>query len=320
METDRDHSPETGVTYRMIPPCSPEQDRLLPLLGRCFPEAWGRRPVGTPFPYAGTSAVAECGGRFVGHAAIQQIKIESGDGDAADIGGLASVGVDPEFRRRGIAAHLCRMQFDCFRERGFAFLALYTAKAPVYASVGWFPYANPTAPWRLTAGRAEVPPAAAFTAPAAEFDAERQTEIRRLYGAGACFPGKCRRYEGEKVKHSWRAYFAHRDRRIVLAERGYAMVTANGILEEFYAPAELRPALLAAALATAGGSLSVAVPDCCLDPAEAAAVGFGVSSDGCLDPQEGEIIMLRTFDDGRAPMLARAIAEHRLHLPAADKF
>ena len=65
-----------GIGCRMLPPCSPEQDRLLPLLARCFPEAWGKRPVGSPFPYAGTSAVAEYRGRFIGHAAIQQIKIE----------------------------------------------------------------------------------------------------------------------------------------------------------------------------------------------------------------------------------------------------
>ena len=320
MERSADTRLPENIRFRMIPPCSPEQDRLLPLLGRCFPEAWGRRPVGSPFPYAGTSAVAECGDRFVGHAAIQQIKIECGDGSVADIGGLASVGVDPEFRRRGIAAHLCRMHFDDCRERGFAFLALYTAKAPVYASVGWFPYANPTDPWRLTAGRAEVRPAAAFIATAPEFDAGRQAEIRRLYREGAAFPGKCRRYEGEKVKHSWQAYFERRDRRIVLAEHCYAMVTANGILEEFYAPAECRPALLAAALTLGGGVLTVAVPECCLAPGEAAVAGFGVFSDNCLDPQEGEIIMLRTFDDGRAPALGRAIAAHRLHLPAADKF
>ena len=51
---------------------------------------------------------------------------------------LASVYVAPEFRRRGIAAHLVGAVEAAARRLGFARIFLYTpSAAPLYARLGW---------------------------------------------------------------------------------------------------------------------------------------------------------------------------------------
>ena len=305
---------ETNITYRVIPPCSAEQDDLLPLLARCFPNHWGKRPPGSPFPYAGTSFVAEADGHFIGHAAIMHMKSEVA-GQVLDIGGLASVGVDPDWRGRGIAEKLGRLADAYFGERGFAMLSLYTALYRVYEKSGWRRYDNAEKPWTLAGnGEALIPGVAG-----ADLDETAQERVLAANASGAKFPGKTVRYEGPKVRHSWKNLFARGNLRFYLAPDGYAVI-CHGILEELFAPLPERKALLASVLAENAGEVTVAVPPECLSRDEAAGYGFAVSPEAKQDPMAGESPMIYTYNDGRFPELAKALAEKRLYFPAIDKF
>ncbi len=305
------------ISYRIIPPCSAEQDKLLPLLARCFPDHWGKRPANSPFSYAGTSFTAECGGAFVGHAAIMPQQIEAGDGTVVQTGGLASVAVDPDYRGRGIAEQLCRMAAEYFHERGFAMLTLYTSLYRVYEKSGWKRYENPEAPWMLRGKDSEcrVPPGCR----AAELSVSDRKRIISAYRSGTIFPGKTFRYEGLKVRHSWNNLFKRMDLRFYLSETGYA-VCSGGILEELYAPPPERRDLLASALAENHGELTVAVPHQCLSPRDAEQSGLMVFPGAGTDPMHGESPMIYEFGDNRCPTLSAAAAEHRLYFPAIDKF
>ena len=307
---------EENITYRVIPPCSAEQDNLLPLLARCFPNHWGKRPPGSPFPYAGTSFVAEAAGKFIGHAAIMHMKSEVA-GQVLDVGGLASVGVDPDWRGRGIAEKLCRMAEAYFGERNYAMLALYTALYRVYEKSGWRRYDNAEKPWTLAgnvSGAKLIPGVAG-----GELDETARALVLAANAAGAKFPGKTVRYEGPKVRHSWKNLFGRANLRFYIAPNGYA-ITCHGILEELFAPESERKTLLASALAENAGEVTVAVPPECLSRDAAAKYGFAVSGEAKQDPMAGESPMIYTYADGRFPELARAIAEKRLFFPAIDKF
>ncbi len=305
---------EENITYRVIPPCSAEQDNLLTLLARCFPNAWGKRAPGSPFPYAGTSFVAEAGGHFIGHAAIMHMKSEVA-GQVLDVGGLASVGVDPDWRGRGIAEKLCRMAEAYFGERNYAMLSLYTALYRVYEKSGWRRYDNAEKPWTLAGNGEKLIPGVA----GADLDETARERVLAANASGAKFPGKTVRYEGPKVRHSWKNLFARGNLRCYLAPGGYA-VTCHGILEELFALGSERKALLASVLADNAGEVTVAVPPECLSRDEAAGYGFAVSGEAKQDPMAGESPMIYTYNDGRFPELAKALAEKRLYFPAIDKF
>ena len=305
---------ETNITYRVILPCSAEQDNLLTLLARCFPNAWGKRPPGSPFPYAGTSFVAEAAGKFIGHAAIMHMKSEVA-GQVLDVGGLASVGVDPDWRGRGIAERLCRMAEAYFGERNFAMLSLYTALYRVYEKSGWRRYDNAERPWTLAGEGEQLIPGVA----GADLDETERRKVLAANASGAKFPGKTVRYEGSKVRHSWKNLFGRANLRFYLSQDGYA-VTCHGILEELFALGSERKALLASVLAENAGEVTVAVPPECLSRSEAAGYGFAVSREAKQDPMAGESPMIYTYTDGRFPELAKALAEKRLFFPAIDKF
>ena len=305
---------EANITCRVIPPCSAEQDDLLPLLARCFPNHWGKRPPGSPFPYAGTSFVAEAAGKFIGHAAIMHMKSEVA-GQVLDVGGLASVGVDPDWRGRGIAERLCRLAEAYFGERNFAMLSLYTALYRVYEKSGWRRYDNAERPWTLAGNGEPLIPGVA----GAELDETARRKVLSANASGAKFPGKTVRYEGPKVRHSWKNLFGRANLRFYLSPNGYA-VTCHGILEELFAPLPERKALLASVLAANAGEVTVAVPPECLSRDEAAGYGFTVSGEAKQDPMAGESPMIYTYTDGRFPELTEAIAEKRLYFPAIDKF
>lgn len=305
---------EPKLRYRIIPPCSEEQDSLLPLLGRCFPVPWGGRKP--PFPYAGTSFVAEDGDRFVGHAAIMKIEIDTGDGEVVPMGGLASVGVDPDYRGHGIAEKLCRMAEEYFGEHGYALLSLYTALYRVYEKSGWRRYDNADRPWTLRQKTASAPSQTGVAGP--ELSETERAHIMRSKLDGATFPGKTHRYEGPKVSHSWKKFFT-RNLRFHLSPHGYAACSC-GVLEELYAPFDERRQLLDAALSENHGELTVAVPPICLAMAEAEALGFAVSSAPAVDPMHGESPMIYTYDDGRCSAIEAAIKDHRFFFPSVDKF
>ena len=306
---------EADIRYRVIPPCSEEQDGLLPLLGRCFPLYWGGRKP--PFPYAGTSFVAEAGGEFIGHAAIMRIEIETGDGAVVPAGGLASVAVDPDHRGHGIAEKLCRMAQDHFRAEGFAMLTLYTALYRVYERSGWRRYDNAQSPWTIRQQNASAHVQVGIAGPDLS-EAMREHVVGSKLN-GAAFPGKARRYEGPRVSHSWKRLFSRKNLIFYLSANGYAACD-GGVLEELYAPAEERRKLLEDALAGNGGVLTVAVPPQCLAISEAQSLGFAVSREAETDPMHGESPMIYTFDDGRCPELEAAIRERRFFFPSIDKF
>lgn len=114
-------------------------DELVPLLMRCFPDFWEPRLARglRSFPYDLRLFCAWQDGRPVGMVGIHDYKFIL-NGKVMVCGGLSDVGVDPEFRGRGIAAEmqvfalrLCRDEFTC------PMMPLYTDKPGVYLSHGW---------------------------------------------------------------------------------------------------------------------------------------------------------------------------------------
>ena len=114
-------------------------DELVPLLLRCFPDFWKPRlKLGLrSFPYDLKLFCAKVNGQMVGTVGIHEYRF-SLNNKVIVCGGLSDVGVDPDFRGRGIASAMqdfalryCRENYSC------PVMPLYTDKPGVYLSRGW---------------------------------------------------------------------------------------------------------------------------------------------------------------------------------------
>ena len=132
--------------------------------------------------------------------------------------GIASVGVDPQFRKRGIAGMLCLAAEKWAEENGFDALPLFTALTGVYAKYGWtvqnvngITLKNPATP-----SAADWLPGSALS--------PRETDIiKTLYAAKETFPGKVQRLEGSYPANSWGRLFAREDIRWLISKDAYLM-------------------------------------------------------------------------------------------------
>ena len=114
------------------------QSQAMSLLCRCFDEwvdfrnRWGDR-----FPFLEYSFVAKINGEIVGHVGIMPFDIDDGTGGVLRMAGVASVGVAPEHRGRGIAGMLCEAAAQWAAEEKYDAMPLYTGVPRVYEKCGW---------------------------------------------------------------------------------------------------------------------------------------------------------------------------------------
>lgn len=108
------------------------------LLCRCFDE-WlmFRARYGRCFPFEEISFVARVDGVLAGHVGVMEFPVRDSSGGTLRMAGVASVGVAPEHRGRGIAGELCNLAAEWAERNGFAALPLYTGVPRVYAKCGW---------------------------------------------------------------------------------------------------------------------------------------------------------------------------------------
>ena len=212
---------ENDIAFLYAAPGSAEQNACLPMLAVCFDEWKGDI---SRMPFVEESFIARsCDGRIAGHVGIMPMRIH-GDNRVLRAAGIASVGVHPEFRRRGIAARLCGQAAAWAAERGYDLLALYTGVNRVYEVCGWRDYSvnsltleNP-APSGKTGKRGS------------ELTGAERDAIAEWYDAGPVFRGKVIR-EKKSFFHSWEQLFRSPDFFWHTGKDGYAL-EYHGVLAE----------------------------------------------------------------------------------------
>ena len=206
------------------------QSRAVGLLARCFDE-WRefQKRYGDRFPFLELSFLAlGADGAPAGHVGLMPFEISDGRGGSLRMAGVASVGVAPEYRGRGIAAMLCEAAAVWAREHGFDAMPLYTGVPPVYARCGW-----KTVP---SGGRTlSAPPERAAARrnwrQGSDLSEAEKTFIRRCYENSPPLAGRVRREEAGKSFHAWSNLFANELNRFLVTPEGYALTT-GGVLAE----------------------------------------------------------------------------------------
>ena len=219
-------------------------DELVPLLLRCFPDFWEPRLKRglRSFPYDLKLFCAKMNGKWVGTVGIHDYRF-SLDNELIVCGGLSDVGVDPDFRGRGIASAMqdfalrfCRENFSC------PVMPLYTDKPGVYLSRGWQLY-EPDRTGEIST--ADFPKHDAFRLDFRKIRNAvlqfRQTPenreekigrtILKIYRGGQSFNGKCVR----SVK-TWLELFAEPEHEWVLEDDAtYYLYRKERLLEAYSA-------------------------------------------------------------------------------------
>ena len=263
-------------------PGSAEQNACLPMLGVCFDEWKGDIPR---MPFVEESFIARTlDGRIAGHVGVMPMRVH-GENGILRMAGIASVGVDPAFRRRGLAAELCRQAAAWAAEQKYDLLALYTGVNRVYAVCGWqdYPVRSLTLENPAPSGRPGRP--------GAELTEPERSAIMRWYEAGPVFPGRVIR-ERTELFHSWEQVFRTPDFSWYTGKGGYALLY-HGVLAEMAGP-ELSSDLFC------GVKTAFLSPD---DPAaeKLLAAGWQIAAGNEAHPAAwgSENVMIRPVGEGR---------------------
>lgn len=203
------------------------QRKSVPMLARCF-EEWQmfQAQFGNRFPFREISfAALNENDEIVGHVGIMPFDVSDGKGGIIRMAGIASVGTAPEYRKRGIAAKLCRNAADWAQKNGFDVLPLYTSFFHVYESCGWNIYhvksvelANKSfSPLKGKKG--------------ADLNADERKFIIDCYRHMPDFCGKVIRTE-DNAFHGWDRIFRETFFDWYVDDNGYA-VSFEGVLAEF---------------------------------------------------------------------------------------
>lgn len=264
-------------------PGSAEQNACLPMLGVCFDEWKGDIPR---MPFVEESFIARTSdGRVAGHVGLMPMRVHGGKGTLR-VAGIASVGVDPAFRRRGLAAELCRRAADWAAEQRYDSLALYTGVNRVYAVCGWQDY--PVRSLTLENPAPSEHPGR----PGPDLTEDEKASIVKWYEAGPVFPGKVIREE-KALFHSWEQVFRTPDFSWYTGKGGYALVY-HGVLAEMAGPGLSRDLFR-------GVKTAFLSPD---DPAaeRLLAAGWRIAARDEAHPAAwgGENVMIRPVGEGRA--------------------
>ena len=217
---------ELELNYFHVAPGSPEQDACIPMLAVCFDEFVQLQKVcGNRMPFTEESFIA-CTpeGRIAGHVGIMPMQAYAGNGKVIRLAGIASVGVHPDFRRRGIAVQLCENAAAWAAENQYDVLPLYTGLNHVYESCGWQNYTVKSVtlenPFFKEKGGC----------PGTELTDENKAFITACYENAAVFPGKIIR-EKDTLFHSWQRTFRSSEFTWHIGENGYALEWENTVAE-----------------------------------------------------------------------------------------
>lgn len=243
-----------------------EREPVLDMLERAFR---GQRPVFAGYmdhdPAYDPSdlMLALDGGRPVSAVQVfaKRIRLR---GRELSLGGIGSVGTEPEYRRRGLALELLRRSEARMRERGMQIGLLFTTRWDFYGKLGWRKLVA-----RYVSLHAGAAPAAPDGVRLRRFD-----EARDLDAVRALYEGYSGALDGTTVRDLayWRGqlrYAGTPDEDFRVAERGgrivaYARAAMVGVptaLEYGAAPGEDEALVaLLLALAPAEGALLVALP------------------------------------------------------------
>ena len=159
------------MALELRPACEDDLERLLEIHARAFPDPRGREARlrnfrANPLGDLSDLHVALDGGVIVGHAFLFPLEGWFG-GARVRVGGVASVGVAPEARGRGVGSALVEHLHGVARERGDAVTVLYAFRQAFYARLG---YAATSATQRLRLDPRAVP---AWSRPGARVRAAR---------------------------------------------------------------------------------------------------------------------------------------------------
>lgn len=214
------------LNYFHALPGSEDQNNCIPMLAVCFDEFVQLQKVcGNHMPFTEESFIARCAdGRIAGHVGIMPMKAYDGKGNVLKLAGIASVGVHPDFRRRGIAVQLCENAAAWAKENQYDILPLYTGLNHVYESCGWKDYTvksvtlkNPSCSDRGGCSGKEL------TGDAKSF-------VISCYENAAVFPGKIIR-EKDTLFHSWSRMFRSSEFTWHVGDNGYALEWENTVAE-----------------------------------------------------------------------------------------
>lgn len=219
----------SGIEYVFAGTDPALQNTAIPMLCRCFDE-WQmfRARYGEQFPFEEISFLARADGRIAGHVGVMEFPVQDGCGGTLRMAGVASVGVAPEYRGRGIARELCTLAAKWAAQNGFAALPLYTGVPKVYAQCGW--RSVPSNGVTL-----QPPPAAAAAADewrsGSTLTKAEKAWIIQCYEALPPLPGRVVRDIAGPRFHSWEWVFASDLNRFLVAPEGYALAV-DGVLAE----------------------------------------------------------------------------------------
>ena len=279
------------------------QSTAVDMLCRCFDE-WRmfRAQYGRCFPFEEFSFLARVDGVLAGHVGVMEFPVQDGSGGTLRMAGVASVGVAPEYRGRGIAGELCSHAAAWAGQNGFAALPLYTGVPRVYAKCGW--QTVPSNGITLQAPPATAAEVCGWRSGNTLTKAEKE-RIITCYEALPPLPGRVVRATSGKRFHSWEWLFANDLNRFLVTPEGYALA-ADGILAEIGGEAE--------AVARHCGGVSSAF----LSPLDHAADALRAADWRMTEQTDapecwhGERAMLKLLPGKTVP--------DRLFFPLADKF
>ena len=215
-----------NLEYFYASPGSAEQNECIPMLAVCFDEFVQLQKVyGNRMPFTEESFIARSSdGRIAGHVGIMPMKAHAGDGSIIKMAGIASVGVHPDFRRRGIAVQLCENAVAWAKEHGYGLLPLFTGLDHVYESCGWQNYTmrsitleNPF--FKEKGGKSGT-----------ALSADEKSLIADCYEKAPVFSGKIIR-EKDVLFHSWNRMFGFSEFTWHVSEDGYALEWENTVAE-----------------------------------------------------------------------------------------
>lgn len=207
-----------------------EKGEILKLLVLCFPGVWNTSDYFQRHLKLENSFIAEEDGVIVGHVGLIRMRVSDGRGGVLVFDGVASVAVQPQYRKRGIAVALCRMAARWSLSGGGAALPLYTQFCRVYESCGWkkIPFIKPFVVSRKKKSRDFV----AVRTMANHLSVEEQQKVKGFYANGRDFYGKVLRekygdvFDRDKIFHS-------EGFRFFIYDDGYVLL-CHGVVAEIY--------------------------------------------------------------------------------------
>ena len=282
-----------------------EQAKILPLLGKCFPDYWEQIASECgKMPFEEISFAAFDGDRPVGHCGIIPYTIWC-EGNLSRMAGIASVATDPDYRKMGIAVNLCRFAAQWAQENGFASLPLYTGFFRVYEAANWRKMDVP----ETVSVKVSAPPV--LWRHGSELTSAEKTQIIDIYNNSENFNGKVLRQDSGTL-HSWARVFGEPGFTFAKIPDAYAIKADSAVIELGFAdvmPLAARKDFFASL--AENGSV-----ECLLAPTAAnTQIISGFSQEkSTIDAMHGERPMVLDLGSGNFH------TRYTIFFPVADKF